>query len=328
VLQQARNLKKWCTPLQSTATFPINAQVVGPSIGAYGSFNQCPDPEKTSWEDFLARHDLFVFIPETLKNLLTKGKVSLSMFEYFVIDEAHHTTKDHPFNVFMNSVVMLGRASSDQGLKQPKILAVTARVGGKMDLEQSLAHLHNLAANVNSAVFSENNLSNHARAELHACTRPSASRTLMTIDHCPLAHFSSELLCSLFKPFLQRRELAELFRAFASTLEYAIKVVDDCSVCQALVWFAGEHLSTMCINQRPESPAKEVLGWVEMRVMLSQLFSNIHEIKGFEGTRDLPIDSQGYVFDVEPLKRKHLLDQLEALKKGGTSATALKCIVF
>ena len=331
VLQQARNLKKWCTPFQSTATFPVNAQVVGPSIGAYGSFNPCPDPEKTSWEDFLARHDLFVFIPETLKNLLTKGKVSLSMFEYFVIDEAHHTTKDHPFNVLMNSVVMPGRASSDQGLKQPKILAVTATVGGKMDLEQSLAHLHNLAANVNSAVFSENNLSNHARDELHACTRRSMSQTRMTIEMSPLQEWFEQTAKKLATEMRERaavdghgRELAEFFRAFASTLEYAIKVADDCGVCQALVWFAGEYLSTMCINQRPESPAKE---WVEMRVMLSQLFSNIHEIKVFEGTRDLPIDSQGYVLDVEPLKRKHLLDQLEALKKG-TSATAFKCIVF
>ena len=274
VLQQARNLKKWCTPFQSIATFPVDAQVVGPSIGAYGSFNPCPDPEKSSWEDFLARHDLFVFTPETLRNLLKKWNIqALSMFEYFVIDEAHHTTKHHPFNFLMEFVVVLGgdRASSDQGLKQPKILAVTATVGGKMDLEQSLAHLHQLASNVNGAVFSEvpsvfslfdkkprqvelifscvlqNDLSEHARAELQACTRP-PTRTEVPIEMSPLEEWFEQTAKKLADKMREKRrqlldrqacaeksELDQFFDTLASMLEEAIKVADDCGVLQVCV---------------------------------------------------------------------------------------------
>ena len=92
-----------------------------------------------------------------LLNLIRDAKLpSLSMFDYFVIDEAHHTIKSHPFNKIMDFLKGPrpdGSGSSNSQLKRPKILAVTATVGGKSDQEQSFAHLQTLAKNVNCTVI-------------------------------------------------------------------------------------------------------------------------------------------------------------------------------
>ena len=161
VLQQARNLKRWCTPFTSSASLAVNEQ--GPSIGAYGSFNPYPDLKKMRWEHFFSRHDLFVFTAETLKNLLKDANLqSLSMItdlDYFIIDEVHHTTKNHPFNILMDTSIlkmMKGENGSiDSQAKQPRILAVTATCGGKMDVNQSTAHLQTLCENVDCKLFSQ-----------------------------------------------------------------------------------------------------------------------------------------------------------------------------
>ena len=200
----------------------------------------CPDRGKRSWKDFRAPYDIFVF------------KVC---------------------------------ASSDSRSKQLRILAVTATVGGKTDLEQSLAHLHRLAAYVDSAVFSENNLSEMAREELHDCTNL-PRRTEVKIDMSRLEEWFEHTAKKLADEVREKRrqlipkqicpgksELESFFAAFASTLEETVKVADDCGVCHAMRWFAGEYLSTMCENQRPDSPANEWLPWVEIGAMLSQLKS-------------------------------------------------------
>ncbi len=159
VLQQTRNLKRWCTPVEAPPVAANCAQGeaqmrLGPSVGAFGSFN--PPPEMTSiedWSAFLEKHHLFVFTPMILVNLYTKlhKKAGLRGFpglDLLVIDEAHHTMQEHPFT----KVVQV--ASEADGV--PQILAVTATCGGKSDVVQTLAHLNRLSKNLcNSEVFSQ-----------------------------------------------------------------------------------------------------------------------------------------------------------------------------
>lgn len=40
-----------------------------------------------------------------------------------------------------------------------------------------------------------------------------------------------------------------MLKAFACALEEAIKIANDCSVYQALMWLAGEYLSLMCVSK-------------------------------------------------------------------------------
>ena len=156
-LQQCRNLKKWCTPFDSSSRFAQEDRLKGPNIGVYNSNNPYPDLTKSSWTEFIERHDLFVFTPAMLLNLIRDAELtSLNMFDYFVVDEAHHTDKDHPFKKnmdFLKEPGLAGNGSSDSSLKGPKILAVTATVGGRSDQEQSFAHLQTLADNLNSTLI-------------------------------------------------------------------------------------------------------------------------------------------------------------------------------
>lgn len=157
VLQQARNLKKWCKPFDSSAKDGRDDKCKGPNIGSYHSNNPYPDMTKSGWTEFLERHDLFVFTPAMLSNLIRDAELtSLNMFDYFVIDEAHHTIKSHPFNgimMFLKGPRPAGSGSSDSQSQRPKILAVTATVGGRTDQEQSFKHLQTLADNLNSTVI-------------------------------------------------------------------------------------------------------------------------------------------------------------------------------
>ena len=120
--------------------------------------------------------------------------------------------------------------------------------------------------------------------EQHDCTNP--LRTEVKIEMPRLEqwfeHTAKKLAdearandVSLFKSKTAKRNANSklVFAAFASTLQEAVKVADDCGVCQTMQWFAGEYLSTVCENQRPDSPANEWLPWVEIGAMLSQLKS-------------------------------------------------------
>ena len=144
VLQQARNLKKLCTP------WDPSSKTLGPHVAAFGSFN--PVPKLTNREEFssfLEKYHLFVFIPDALLNLLSSaGMQTLEGVDLLVIDEAHHTDKDHPFHEVVRKIDPSSSAA-------PRILAVTATCGGKTDEQQTQAHLKRLAENLhNSEVFS------------------------------------------------------------------------------------------------------------------------------------------------------------------------------
>jgi len=159
VLQQARNLKRMCTPFGALPIAADSAQgdaqiKLGPSVGAFGSFN--PPPQMTSsddWAAFLKKHHLFLFTPMMLLNLYESlheraGMEGFPGVDLLVIDEAHHTYNGHPFH----KVVQVASEAADA----PQILAVTATCGGKSDVEQTLAHLSRLTENLhNSEVFSQ-----------------------------------------------------------------------------------------------------------------------------------------------------------------------------
>jgi endoribonuclease Dicer len=47
------------------------------------------------------KYDVMVAIATLVINIIEKGLLSLQEFSLIVIDEAHHTTKDHPFSVIL-----------------------------------------------------------------------------------------------------------------------------------------------------------------------------------------------------------------------------------
>ena len=84
---------------------------------------------------------------------MEKAKVEnlnlIENLERFMIDEGHHTTKDHPFKILMNTFI---KRSVSNGMR---ILAVTATPGGKMDEEQSIAKLQALRKDLHCDIFSK-----------------------------------------------------------------------------------------------------------------------------------------------------------------------------
>lgn len=116
---------------------------------------------------------------------------------------------------------------------------------------------------------------------------------------------------------------------FASTLEEAVKIADDCGVCQAMVWLADEYLSVMCVTRCKEQNSP-LLPWIELKFMLSGIFSSLADLQIPEvrESQGILIDNQGYAIDAEPIKQGHLLRQLARIKETTPADIPFRCIVF
>jgi endoribonuclease Dicer len=79
-----------CT--QQAAAF-IKAGVPGaaPFSGANESLNY------SNWDIKLSLHSVLVCTPQVLVNVLTKKPQALQQVQLLVLDEVHHTSKDHPY---------------------------------------------------------------------------------------------------------------------------------------------------------------------------------------------------------------------------------------
>ena len=304
VIQQARNLKIWCTPFASTAALALGSGTQGPSVGAYGSFNpvpgMCNGDKSCHWRDFLSTNDLFVFTPATLVNLLLAVDPQELGIDYFIIDEAHHTVKDHPFRTLMKYIE---KTQSGQKAKRPRILGVTATIAGRLDLSRSEEHLKELAKNLECEVFSEYRLSEKAREELSSVVAK-IKPTEVVIKTSELESWFEEkasCLARVFKDKIKNLDSSCLHRlhlmkdsdgecsaqikvenekkvlsVFADHLDEANKIANDCGIGQAMIWLSSEYLSVMCEHHAHQDlPNFKLLAWVELRFMLSGIFSDL-----------------------------------------------------
>jgi hypothetical protein len=316
VIQQARNIKKWCTPFESTAAgFTLSSGMQGPSVGAYGSFNPVPGmrhvDKSCQWRDFLSSNDLFVFTPATLVNLLVTTNPQLLEIDYFIIDEAHHTVKDHPFKILMTRI---GRSGPEA--KRPRILGVTATISGRLDLDRSEEHLKDLAKNLESEVFSEHGLSAMAHDELSGVVAK-IKPTELVIETSELESWFETTVNGLASDLRNKienlnkssnlhltkgsdgkRSAAQMqvdkeikgISVFAKQLDEANKIANDCGVGRAMIWLSGEYLSSMCENHTHQG-TQEWLAWVEFRFMLSGIFSDLSNT--FLDVKEGYIDEKG-----------------------------------
>ncbi len=110
---------------------------------------------------------------------------------------------------------------------------------------------------------------------------------------------------------------------FAMLFEDSMKIAQDVGVFNALVWLARGYVSSMYLAQAEHrrissdhterAPSCEgCLSWIQLRLVQSGLFSNLAQQTGLQ-LGDW-IDEDGYVMDLEPMKYKHLLEELRRIK--------------
>ena len=313
VIQQAKNLKMWCTPFTSTAAFALGSGTQGPSVGAYGSFNpvpgMCNGDKSSQWRDFLSSNDLFIFTPATLVNLLLAVNPHDFKLDYFIIDEAHHTVKEHPFRTLMAYIEKSGHKA-----ERPRILGVTATIGGSLDLNRSEGHLKELAKNLDCEVFSEYCLSQKAREELSSVVAK-ITPTELIIETSELESWfetKADGLARNLKDRIQNLNYSKKMKdlegessaqekidneikvlsVFADHLDEANKIANDCGIGQAMIWLSSEYLSSMCENHSHQDFQNfRLLAWVELRFMLSGIFSDLSNV--FLDVQKGIIDEQG-----------------------------------
>ena len=69
-------------------------------------------------DDTFHRSDILVLTPQILTNALASGKIkSIKLFTMIILDECHHTSKDHPYATMMKCYLQEKQKSST-GLPQ------------------------------------------------------------------------------------------------------------------------------------------------------------------------------------------------------------------
>ncbi|KAK7491472.1 hypothetical protein BaRGS_00017301 [Batillaria attramentaria] len=96
----------------------------------------------------LWKHDVIVTTAAFCQNLLQVGVLQWANFGLVVFDEAHHCTKNHPYNKLLSE----HHLSLDTA-RRPKVLGLTASPAGRRTKEETLTMLESLLQNLGGATI-------------------------------------------------------------------------------------------------------------------------------------------------------------------------------
>ncbi|KAG9402453.1 Endoribonuclease Dicer [Aphanomyces cochlioides] len=75
--------------------------------------------DQMKWEHEILLNSVFVCTPEILRNLVTKGYITMARINLLIFDECHHVSKRHPYNQIMKLYNVLDK-------NMPRIFGTTA----------------------------------------------------------------------------------------------------------------------------------------------------------------------------------------------------------
>eukprot|EP00762_Andalucia_godoyi_P003287 ANDGO_06531.mRNA.1 Endoribonuclease Dicer homolog 3b len=106
----------------------------------------------SQWDTLLQQYRVFVVTPQVLLDALRHGFLSLATVSLLIMDECHHTTGNHPYNVLMREFYFMLPSPS-----RPRVFGMTAspcKVKNPADLAEEIQKLEfNLDAKMETSVL-------------------------------------------------------------------------------------------------------------------------------------------------------------------------------
>lgn len=247
--QQLGKLKAHCAELTSGSR---------PRADAYGSFN--PLPADCDWDELIAEHEVLLFTPQALLNLWdrlseyeTTPPQFLSSVDLLAFDECHHCTKDHPFHS-----VMLKHFFPLAAEMRPRVLGLTACIGGAESQGKSLQRITHLEHRLSSQVFSTFDLTSAAAEELRA-QAVLVQEKFQAVKINALEKWFEQQSAALLTKLTKRWDLkktrlgpssgiAEILRDCVGMVDDAIQVERDAGGFPSVIVNRFSELSTMAMS--------------------------------------------------------------------------------
>lgn len=102
--------------------------------------------ETSRLSEDMKNHDVTVLTAQILVNCLQNKEMTLVDIDLLIMDECHHTTLSHPYNVIMLEYLKLKKESPRR--KLPQIIGLTASLGVGTSGDDPLGHYIRLCANL------------------------------------------------------------------------------------------------------------------------------------------------------------------------------------
>lgn len=102
--------------------------------------------ETSRLSDYMKNYDVTVLTAQILVNCLQNKEMTLIDIDLLIMDECHHTTLSHPYNVIMLEYLKIKKESPRR--KLPQIIGLTASLGVGTSADDPLGHYIRLCANL------------------------------------------------------------------------------------------------------------------------------------------------------------------------------------
>ncbi|KAH3742767.1 endoribonuclease Dicer 3 [Pelomyxa schiedti] len=189
------------------------------------------------WNLTISTTDVVVITAGSLKNELKKNPQLLSAVSLLILDECHHTTKDHPFNEIMGERHNI----FDHGFPAPDILGLTASLASGDTLGETLVQVLRMCGNLRAVVVTADtsSFSQLIQEDLYEVVMDEPSTNLLRViekiinDCLNRLSWSKNSTCQDYYPWVKSQRLDRPELAIIRTLYKARAIVDDVSCSHA-----------------------------------------------------------------------------------------------